>query len=126
MLPVGSLPTAAVGAGGLPKSEPGFPPVSRRQGGFPLHARRTTFGHLVAAVLVLAGLAATGCAKSSTPTASDPGAPTDTAVRSAVSVPAKGQPVDGSQLIYGLEAEGDGFDPTNSRMAISALMMANT
>jgi peptide/nickel transport system substrate-binding protein len=90
-----------------------------------LHARRTTPVHLVAAVLVLVGLTAAGCAKSTAPSA-EAGGPTDTAQRASVSIPAKGQPVDGGQIVYGTEAETDGFDPTKSRMAISALLMANT
>lgn len=42
-----------------------------------------------------------------------------------VTVAPTGEPVAGGQVVYGLEAESDGFDPTVNRWAISGIMVAN-
>ena len=51
----------------------------------------------------------------------------DTSVRGVaetdVTIAATGEPKQGGRLVYGLEAETDGFDPTKNRWAISGMMV---
>ena len=42
-----------------------------------------------------------------------------------VTIAATGDPTPGGSLVFGLEAESDGFNPTSNRWAISGLMVAN-
>jgi len=42
-----------------------------------------------------------------------------------VTIASAGEPTAGGTIVYGLEAESDGFDPTVNRWAISGIMVAN-
>lgn len=82
-------------------------------------------GFTVVAVALFGGLLAS-CAKDAASNADQSTDTTNKAGQVAVSVTAKAnQPKPGGSITYGIEAETDGFDPTNNRWAISGLMIAN-
>lgn len=86
-------------------------------------------GLAAVATVVLLALAAAACGSSSTPTAA-PGS-NDTALGSADTTPdlvksSAGTPKPGGTLVYGLEAETDGWDPTQSRWATAGTQVALT
>lgn len=85
---------------------------------------RRRLGMVLAGALVLIGLGAGACAKSS-PTASNGTTDVSSAGRANITAPVNGKPVSGGKLVYGIEAETDGFDPSRSRWAISGSLMAN-
>jgi ABC-type transport system substrate-binding protein len=96
--------------------------------GRPRHARQTRLARIARVVgptvLVagIVGLLAAGCGSGS----SDSSAPADTTQRGAQAgtVPADTKKaVPGGKVIYGLEAESDGFNPTVNRWAISGVMV---
>ncbi len=79
---------------------------------------------------VMTGAAASLLAMLSVSCAKDSGSDQSTATTNAagqvtVSIASSGGPKPGGSLIYGIEAETDGFDPTTNRWAISGLMIAN-
>jgi ABC-type transport system substrate-binding protein len=74
---------------------------------------------VLAALLAVFSLAATACG------GSDSGGSTDSAGVTDITVAASGSPKPGGSLVYGVEAESDGFNPTSNRWAISGLMVAN-
>lgn len=83
------------------------------------------------ALLASAALVAVGCGSATdSGSGSNTGGPTGTkvdggaAVEPAVTVPSSGDPKVGGQLVYGIEAESDGLDPTKGRWAISGLLVA--
>lgn len=73
----------------------------------------------LAAVTVASCVAVVGCgggeSSDSDPEPSDSSGPTTTS--------SVGEPVKGGTLVYGLEADSDGFDPTKNRWAISGTMV---
>ena len=77
---------------------------------------------VLAAVAVL-GLVAGACSSAS----DDAEEGADTSVRGVaqtdVTITSDGEPTPGGRLVYGLEAETDGFDPTKNRWAISGMMV---
>jgi ABC-type transport system substrate-binding protein len=75
----------------------------------------------VAGVLIAVVLVAAGCGSSDSNGSSSDVAPTEAGD---VIEPLPGPPTQGGKVAYGLEAETDGFDPTNSRWAISGHMIA--
>jgi peptide/nickel transport system substrate-binding protein len=85
-------------------------------------------------VLALLGMLAVGCAKSeNTGSGSGDGGSSNGTVAEGsadtspdVVLPASGQPKAGGKLVYGLEAETDGWDPTSNRWATSGTQVALT
>ncbi len=73
----------------------------------------------VAAVLVVALLVASACGKSS-----NGGDNTNAAASPDVTKPVPQDVTTGGKLVYGMEAETDGFDPTTNRWAISGYQVA--
>jgi peptide/nickel transport system substrate-binding protein len=86
----------------------------------PPASRRST-GLRVLGVLALAGLIATGCSS-----ASDNGADAGEQGVGATdfTIAPEGEPQRGGTIVYGLEAETDGFNPTGNRWAVSGHMVA--
>jgi len=82
----------------------------------------------VGAVLLVA-LVAVGCGSSNdgagTNGPSNDGSGVD-AANPEISIAPEGKPVLGGRLVYGIEAESDGFDPTKNRWAISGVEVAMT
>ena len=80
-------------------------------------------GLAVAAAAAALGLLAGACSSAS----DSEDATTETSVRGVaetdVTIAATGEPTPGGDLVYGLEAETDGFDPTKNRWAISGMMV---
>jgi ABC-type transport system substrate-binding protein len=86
---------------------------------------RATFRLLAPLALVgaLLGLLAAGCSSSST---TDTGQVNDTTPRGAQQgnvIETDAKPVPGGRVVYGLEAESDGFNPTKNRWAIAGVMV---
>lgn len=63
--------------------------------------------------LVTGACSSSGSSNTEAPTGTEPAAKSD------VTLAAEGQPKVGGKLVYGVEAESDGFDPTRDRWAIS-------
>lgn len=74
---------------------------------------------ILAVVLSAVTLAACGSSSSSGTTAQSAPSGTDVAAKSDVTLPADGPPKAGGNLTYAIEAESDGFDPTQNRWSIS-------
>jgi ABC-type transport system substrate-binding protein len=88
-------------------------------------AKRSAAAGVAAAVVALA-FVALGCGTSGT-TAGPPDTGAGVvADNPEVSIAPSGTPQMGGRLVYGLEAESDGFDPTKNRWAISGLQVAYT
>lgn len=91
--------------------------------------RRALRGFLaVTATAAALGLLAVGCGSSEsgsgdTPATAPPGGAASTDAD--ITVPVSGAPKPGGKLVYGLEAETDGFNPTSSRWAVSGMDVAN-
>jgi len=86
---------------------------------------------LMLAVVACVGIMATSCGGASTtpPDGQASGPPGTNANGGAatgpqITLPNTGTPQVGGKLVYGLEAESDGMDPTKGRWAISGLMVA--
>jgi ABC-type transport system substrate-binding protein len=76
-------------------------------------ARRT-----VVLLATLLSLVAAACGGGSDGAGGEGGVPSDVTL-------ASGEPQPGGTVVFGLEAESDGFNPTSNRWAISGLMVAN-
>ncbi len=92
---------------------------------------RTGFWALALAMVAAAAVLATSCGTSTDPApGGNAGGPPGTnanggaAAGPQVTLPNTGTPKVGGKLVYGLEAESDGMDPTKGRWAISGLMVA--
>jgi len=84
----------------------------------PTRFRRPVLATLAVALSVVT-LAACGSSSSSSSSTQSAPTGTDVAAKTDVTLPADGPPKMGGNLTYGLEAESDGYDPTQNRWAIS-------
>ncbi len=91
----------------------------------PMPARPSSLGRpsprtaAVLVVMTLTSLLLVACSSSSTSSDAPRPTGTDTAAKSNVTLPADGAPRSGGKVVYGLEAESDGWNPTQSRWAVS-------
>ncbi len=78
---------------------------------------------------VIPALVLTACSSTAGPQSAGGAGPSTTAsgdkIPTAVTVAPGGEPKRGGKLVYGLEADTDGFDPAVSRMVANGLIMAN-
>lgn len=86
------------------------PPASRR--------------HALAAALVALSAVAAACGSSES--GGGTAATVDEGLAPTVTIEAEGDPVDGGELVYGLEAESEGWNPTKTRWATSGTTVALT
>jgi len=72
------------------------------------------------ACAILAGLIAAGCGGTSSTKSAD-----GSVVTTDITVASSGAPTSGGRMVYGLEAETDGFNPTSNRWAASGYMVGS-
>jgi len=96
-----------------------------RPAGSSRRARRAIM-HVAAAVGVL-GVLAAGCGDPEPTSSVPPGSVVGSEGQAAnVVKPVDGQPKPGGSMVVGLDAESEGFDPTDSRMAAAALTISRS
>jgi peptide/nickel transport system substrate-binding protein len=89
------------------------------------HASRTRSLVVITAVGAALALAATACGSTSRSTAQNTTG-TTVPVKADIIVPTSGAPKAGGSIVYAVEGESDGWNPTTSRWSAPALTEANT